>query len=52
MNGLGGVVEIEDDTQPVCAMCGSIPLVFLGVLGRLVWLRCRWCGMTQIIPPD
>ena len=33
--------------QPVCAMCGSSPLVFLGVLGQLVWLRCRWCGAEQ-----
>ena len=34
-----------------CKACGG-PLTFLGALGRLLWGRCRLCGMTQVIPPD
>ena len=29
--------------QQYCGICGG-PLVRLGVLGRLLWLRCRDCG--------
>ncbi len=33
--------------QPVCAICGSEECVFLGSLGRLVYFRCRCCGMAM-----
>ena len=35
----------EDDSDS-CVLCGGI-LVYLGTLGRLLWLRCRDCGMEQ-----
>ncbi len=32
-----------------CKACNG-PLTFLGALGRIIWLRCRRCGMTQEAP--
>lgn len=29
-----------------CTCCGG-PLMLLGTLGRLTWLRCRDCGVDQ-----
>jgi hypothetical protein len=29
----------------MCPLCGSECLVLLGRLGRLLWLRCRDCGI-------
>jgi len=36
---------MEDDDDP-CSACGG-PLVPLGVLGDLVHLRCRDCGLQS-----
>lgn len=39
------VVEIEEcDAPPACPICEG-PGTLLGRLGRLVWWRCRDCGM-------
>lgn len=35
----------------MCTLCGG-PLVILGQLGRLMWYRCRDCGMDQNHPAD
>jgi hypothetical protein len=32
-----------DLEEALCPMCDSVSTV-LGVLGRLVWFRCRGCG--------
>lgn len=34
-----------------CAVCGG-DLTLLGKMGRLVWFRCRDCGMDQSTEDD
>ena len=36
----------------MCPACGSEVLVLLGQLGRLLWLRCRDCGIDCNLPAD
>lgn len=36
----------------MCPACGSEVLVLLGQLGRLLWLRCRDCGIDVSQPAD
>jgi tRNA(Ile2) C34 agmatinyltransferase TiaS len=38
------VDSTEEVIKPMCHLCGG-PLNLLGQLGRLIWLRCRNCGM-------
>lgn len=34
----------EDSAIPFCPWCGCQTMVMLGVLGHVLWLRCRDCG--------
>jgi len=34
----------------ICNACNSIEFQELGVLGSLLWLRCRCCGLDKSIP--
>jgi len=34
-----------------CKCCGGM-LIFLGQLGRLIWLRCQHCGCDQSCEPS
>lgn len=36
-----------------CPHCGNTEPVYLGVLGKYVWVRCRHCGLDRYIeaPP-
>lgn len=45
-------VQPEVQEQPECPFCGSLALV-LGPLGRVVWYRCRDCGIEFVVTePD
>lgn len=36
----------------MCPLCGSEVLTLLGQLGRLLWLRCRDCGIDVHQPAN
>lgn len=35
-----------------CPACHSAQLLVIGALGRLVWLRCRACGVDFPVPAE
>jgi len=44
INDEADVADIEE-VHPECPYCGGEPFV-LGILGRLLHLRCRFCGLN------
>lgn len=46
-----GAVGVLQTTCPVCGCPGNEDSV-LGELGRLLWIRCRACGMDYHVDAD